>query len=81
MPLGNPEGPTATVWKITANSVDAAGGYPVSFSVDVSADNPDAAELPGVVQQFVDMIGASPHFKLLSATRSYSYSESMTPTT
>jgi hypothetical protein len=80
MPLGTPEGPTASQWKVTVNSVDSAGDYPVTFSVEATTDNPDAPGVSGIVQQFVDLIASSPKFRLLSATRSYGYSETMTPT-
>lgn len=80
MPLGTPEGPTASQWKVTANSVDSAGDYPVAFNVTATADNPDAPGVPDIVQKFVDMIDASPNFRLMSASRSYSYSEPITPT-
>lgn len=80
MPLGTPEGPTASQWKITVNSTDSAGDYPVVFSVDATSDNPDAPGVSDIVQKFVDMINASPSFRLMSATRSYGYSEQMTPT-
>jgi hypothetical protein len=80
MPLGTPEGPTASQWKVTANSVDSAGDYPVAFNVTATTDNPDAPGVPDIVQKFVDMIAASPNFRLMSANRSYSYSEPITPT-
>jgi hypothetical protein len=80
MPLGTPEGPTASQWKITANSVDSAGDYPVTFDVTATTDNPDAPGVPDIVQKFVDMIDASPSFRLMSANRTYSYSDSITPT-
>jgi hypothetical protein len=76
MPLGTPEGPTASQWKVTANSVD----YPVAFNVTATTDNPDAPGVPDIVQKFVAMIAASPNFRLMSAARSYSYSEPITPT-
>jgi hypothetical protein len=80
MPLGTPGDPTASQWKITANSVDSAGDYPVAFNVEATTDNPDAPAVPGIVQKFVDMIDASPNFRLMSATRTYSQSQSITPT-
>lgn len=80
MPLGTPEGPTASQWKVTANSVDSAGDYPVAFNVTATTDNPDAPGVPDIVQKFVDMIAASPNFRLMSANSSYSYSEPITPT-
>jgi hypothetical protein len=80
MPFGNPEGPTASVWKVSVSSQDMAGEYPVTFDVVATADNPDAAEVPGIVQKFVDMVAASGSFRLVSATKSYSYSEPITPT-
>ncbi|MET7679403.1 hypothetical protein [Streptomyces sp. NPDC005423] len=80
MPLGTPEGPTASQWKIAANSVDSAGDYPVTFDVTATTDNPDAPGVPAIVQKFVDMIDASPTFRLMSANRSYSYSDPITPT-
>lgn len=80
MPLGTPEGPTQSRWKVQFSSTTMIGDYPVSFDVTATTDNPDAPEVEGIVQQFVDLLASSPQFWLLSATRSYSYSESMTPT-
>jgi hypothetical protein len=80
MPLGNPEGPTASQWKVTVGSTDMAGDYPVTFEAVATADNPDAPEVAGIVQKFVDMVNASGSFRLLSAERTYSYSEAITPT-
>jgi len=80
MPLGTPGDPTASQWRITAQSLDSAGDYPVSFTVDATTDNPDAPAVPGIVQKFVDMINASPSFRLTSATRTYSQSQPITPT-
>jgi hypothetical protein len=56
------------------------GDYPVSFDVTATTDNPDAPEVAPIVQQLVDLLASSPDFRLMSATRSYSYSEPMTPT-
>lgn len=81
MPLGTPQGPTQSVWKVTASSVATVGGdYPVTFEVAATTDNPDAPEVGGIVQQFVDLIAKSGTFKVLVATRSYGYVERMTPT-
>jgi len=80
MPLGTPEGPTASQWKVIVNSVDTAGDYPVTFTVSATTDNPDAPEVPAIVQKFVDTVTAGGTFRLVSATRTYSYSEQMTPT-
>lgn len=80
MPLGTPEGPTQSQWQVTANSVDRVGDYPVAFNVTATTDNPDAAGVPAIVQKFVDLLASSPDFRLASAARTYSYSESMTPT-
>lgn len=79
MPLGTPQGPTQSQWKVTANSFATVGDYPVSFEVAVSTDNLDADGVPDIVQQFVDLIAGSAAFKLVSATRSYGYTEQMTP--
>ena len=79
MPLGTPQGPTQSQWKVTANSVATVGDYPVAFAATVLADNPDADGVPDIVQQFVDLVAKSPDFKLVSATRSYGYTEQMTP--
>lgn len=80
MPLGTPEGPTASQWKLAANSVDVVADYTVAFNVTATTDNPDAPGVAAIVQKFVDMIAASSQFQLMSATRSYSYSEPITPT-
>lgn len=40
MPLGTPGDPTASQWRITANSLDSAGDYPVAFNVEATTDNP-----------------------------------------
>ncbi|MFD4569392.1 hypothetical protein ACFWOX_34145 [Streptomyces sp. NPDC058467] len=80
MPLGSPEGPTQTQWKITADSVARVGDYPVTFNVTATTDNPDAAAVPDIVQTFVDLLASSPDFRFASAARTYAYSEPMTPT-
>jgi hypothetical protein len=80
MPLGTPEGPTASTWKITANSIDPIGEYLVTFAIAATTDNPDDPKMPLVVQKFIDLVHASPDFRFISATRSYSYTEPITPT-
>ncbi|MFE7273048.1 hypothetical protein [Streptomyces sp. NPDC057623] len=80
MPLGSPEGPTQSQWKVSARSVDRVGDYPVEIAVSLSVDNPDDPAMAPIVQKLVDLIAGSPDFLLSSAARSYSYSESMTPT-
>lgn len=80
MPLGDPGEPNASQWRIVANSTDSAGDYPVAFNVEATTDNPDAPAVPGIVQKFVDMIDASPDFRLMSAARTYSQSQPITPT-
>lgn len=80
MPLGDPGDPSASQWKITVQSRDSAGDYPVSFAVDATTDNPDAPAVPGIVQKFVDLIEGSPDFWLVSATRSYTQAQPITPT-
>lgn len=80
MPLGTPEGPTQSHWQVTADSVARVGDYPVTFTVTATTDNPDAAGVPDIVQKFVDLLASSPDFRFASAARTYSYSESMTPT-
>lgn len=80
MPLGDPGDPSASQWKITAQSLDSAGDYPVTFSVDATTDNPDAPAVPDIVQKFVDMIDASPDFRVVSAYRTYFQSQPITPT-
>jgi hypothetical protein len=80
VPLGTPEGPTQSQWTITAASVAVVGDYPVTFNVTATTDNPDAAGVPAIVQQFVDLLASSPNFRLVSATRTYAYAEAMTPT-
>jgi hypothetical protein len=62
------------------SSTDHIGDYPVTFNITATTDNPDAPELAGIFQKFVDLIASSSDFRILSATRSYSYSETMTPT-
>jgi hypothetical protein len=80
MPLGSPQGPTLSQWRVSARSVDRAGDYPVELAVSVSVDNPDDPAVGPIVQKLVDLIAGSPAFVLGSATRTYSYTESMTPT-
>lgn len=80
MPLGSPEGPTQSKWQINANSVDRVGEYAVNVSISLSVDNPDDPAVVPIVQKLVDLINGSPDFKLGTAMRTYSYSESMTPT-
>ncbi|KUN92027.1 hypothetical protein [Streptomyces caeruleatus] len=80
MPLGTPEGPTASQWKVTAQSLTTIGEYGVTFNVTATTDNPDDPGMADIVQAFVDLIASSPDFRLNSASRSYSYSEPITPT-
>ncbi|MGW1796957.1 hypothetical protein ACWCQN_13320 [Streptomyces sp. NPDC001984] len=80
MPLGTPQGPTQSQWKITATSLLLIGEYPVSFDITALADNPDDPGVAETVQKFVDLIAASQDFKVNVATRAYSYTERMTPT-
>lgn len=80
MPLGQPAGPSQSKWTISADSVDRVAEYPVTFTTTVTTDNIDDPGVPAVVQQFVDLIAASPEFVLRSAARTSTYAESMTPT-
>ncbi|MGP4084185.1 hypothetical protein [Streptomyces sp. KR55] len=80
MPLGAPQGPTQSQWTIAAASIALVGEYPVAFNIAAMADNPDAPGVAETVQKFVDLIAASSDFKVNIATRTYSYSERMTPT-
>jgi len=80
MPLGDPGDPSASQWKITAQSLDSAGDYPVTFNVEATTDNPDAPAVPAIVQKFVDVIEASPDFRLMSAFRTYTQAQPITPT-
>jgi len=80
MPLGEPQGPTQTVWKITAASLATIGDYQVRFEMVATTDNPNDPAMPGIVQAFVDHIAASDDFRVLNAMREYTYLEQMTPT-
>lgn len=80
MPLGNPEGPTQSQWTVAVGSVVHIGDYPVTFNITATTDNPDAPEVPAIVQTFVDMIAGSKDFQVYSAARTYSFSEQITPT-
>jgi hypothetical protein len=80
MPLGDQQGPTGTQYQISAQSVESVGEYKVTFTCTPSTDNLDAPEVADIVQKFVDLINASPDFHLTSATRTYDYAQSITPT-
>ncbi|MEV6174872.1 hypothetical protein AB0L99_42540 [Streptomyces sp. NPDC051954] len=80
MPLGTPQGPSQSAWTLSVGSVAQVGEYAVRFDVTAVADNPDDPGMAPIVQQLVDLLEASPNFQLYSATRTYSYSEQMTPT-
>lgn len=80
MPLGQPIGPSQSKWTISADSRAKVDEYPVTFTTTVTTDNLDAPGVPAVVQQYVDLINASPDFVLRSAARTSTYAESMTPT-
>ncbi|WP_028814424.1 hypothetical protein [Streptomyces flavidovirens] len=80
MPLGAPQGPTSSQWTIDARSVTTIGEYPVQLAITATTDNPNAPEMGAIVQQFVDLIARSEHFRLSGASRTYSYSEAVTPT-
>jgi hypothetical protein len=79
MPLGTPGDPSASQWQITAQSLDSAGDYPVTFNVQATTDNPDAPAVPGIVQKFVDMI-RDPHLHAGSAHHAYRLIGPPTPT-
>lgn len=80
MPISAPEGPIASVWEIRADSLDRVGSYPVTLMIKATTDNPDAAEVGPIVQQAVDVLERSGHFRVTDAGRTCSYRESMTPT-
>ncbi|MFE4575802.1 hypothetical protein [Streptomyces chartreusis] len=68
------------VQHVSARSVDPVGKYTVAIAVSLAVDNPDDPAMFPIVQKFVDLIAGSQDFRLNSATRTYLYSESMTPT-
>lgn len=80
MPIGTPQGPTQSQWTITATSIMAVADYPITFEITALADNPDAPGVADMVQQFVDLITASPAFQVNFAKRTYTYWERITPT-
>jgi hypothetical protein len=82
MPLGSPQGPTNSEWRVIARSVDRVGeySYPVDFTINASVDNPNDPAMEAVVQKFVDLIEGATDFVFISASRSYGYTEPMTPT-
>jgi hypothetical protein len=80
MPINAPQGPTATEWEIRANSVDTVGSYPVTLTIKATTDNPSDPAMAPIVQQAVDALHESPNFNVISAGRTISYTESMTPT-
>jgi hypothetical protein len=80
MPLGAPQGPSQSQWQMAIGSVAQVGEYPVRFNVTAVADNPDDPGVAPIVQKLIDLIAASPDFRLYDATRTYSYSEQITPT-
>ncbi|MER8086624.1 hypothetical protein ABTZ57_16175 [Streptomyces sp. NPDC094048] len=80
MPISAPEGPTATMWEIRADSVDRVGSYPVTLLIKATTDDPANPAMAPIVQQAVDVLEQSGRFRVLSAGRTLSYTESMTPT-
>ncbi|GGV86683.1 hypothetical protein GCM10010294_67590 [Streptomyces griseoloalbus] len=80
MPLGTPQGPTASQWKVTATSQATLGDYGVQFDVIATTDNPDDPGVAPIVQAFIDLLANSPDFRVNNATRTYSYLEPITPT-
>ena len=79
MPLGPPQGPSQSQWQIAADSIVMIGDYPVRFNVAATTDNPDADGVADIVQKFVDLVAGSADFKMISASRSYTYSQPITP--
>ncbi|MCI3271387.1 hypothetical protein [Streptomyces cylindrosporus] len=80
MPLGSPQGPTQSEWRVSARSVAHVGDYPVDFNIAVLVDNPDDPAVGPIVQKLVDLIDGSEDFDLGVASRTYAYTEAMTPT-
>ncbi|MFE2936656.1 hypothetical protein [Streptomyces sp. NPDC059278] len=80
MPISEPQGPLATEWEIRADSNDRVGEYPVTLVIKATTDNPSNPAMAPIVQQAVDLLDASGQFRVLSAGRTISYTESMTPT-
>jgi len=80
MPLGTPEGPTASQWTINAVSDLRVGEYPVPFEIKAMPDNPDADGVYEIIQRFIDLIDSSPDFQVTYANRSYGYQQRVTPT-
>lgn len=71
--LEGPSDPKHTV-KFTAVSV------PVLFTVAPSGQDADPADLDAAVQKFVDLIAGLDEYRLLSASKSGSYAQAITPT-
>jgi hypothetical protein len=80
MALGAPQGPTQSAWKISVASVLTVGEYPVPFEITAVPDNPDDPAVIAVIQKFVDFLNSSDDFRVTVATRTYAYTERMTPT-
>lgn len=80
MPISEPEGPTATEWEVTADSVEHAGGYPLTMHIRFTTDNVSHPAVQGIVQQAVDLIDGSPAFNVMSGVRQVTFAEYMTPT-
>ncbi|MGW1405016.1 hypothetical protein [Streptomyces sp. NPDC002403] len=80
MPISAPQGPTGTEWEIHADSVDRVGDYPVTLVIKASTDNPSNPAMLPIVQQAVDVLEQSGQFRVRSAGRTLTYTESMTPT-
>ncbi|MFD0344001.1 hypothetical protein ACFVH0_35945 [Streptomyces sp. NPDC127117] len=80
MPISEPQGPAATEWEIRADSIDHVGEYPVTLIIRATTDNPSDPAMAPIVQQAVDVLEQSAQFRVTSAGRTISYTESMTPT-
>lgn len=80
MALESPVGPTNSAWTIRADSVDRISGYPVTLMIDAMTDNPDDPRVTPIVQQAVDVLQESGRFVVMTAGRTSTYTESMTPT-
>lgn len=80
MPYGTPQGPASPQYALTFRSTTLADGYPVTFQVAASTESMSSNAVAGLIQAFVDTVHTSTEFSLANASRTTTYSETLTPT-
>lgn len=83
MPLQAATDATDYTFTITGNSTTLVGSsgdqYPVTFTMNLTTDNPGSPDAVTIVQSMVDVLNAAPGWANVTATRTHTRTEAITP--